>query len=151
MTTVPSRPTTVWQLAATTCVPLETVIFQAVAYGAWQPGGVIAAEWSDSLSSILHSSTPWRRLVAGPGRQAEKAGSSGSEEADPVAAFAVQVVAALGRAVPVDDPDVARAAERAGLGRIEEDSFVGFPEEAASWSQLASGQLTFDELAAGRT
>jgi hypothetical protein len=147
MTTTPARPKTVWQLAKETGLPLEVVIFQSVYYDAWQPGGVIGAEWADSLSSILHSSTPWRR----PGGSAEIALARApiAIESEPATAFAKRVQRALGTSVPIGDPEVADAAVRADLGVRDGDMFTGHADEAATWDQLAKGDLAFDQLELG--
>ncbi|MDA8312283.1 MAG: hypothetical protein M0Z46_17085 [Actinomycetota bacterium] len=141
MTTIPAKPTTVWQLAAETGVSLEVVIYQAVAYGAWLPGGEISAEWGDSLASILHSSTPWRRQGAPAG-----AGPDGASES--VTAFAARVLAHLGQVVNVGNTDVADGAVGAGLGERDGEQFTGYPDEASVWAQLANGEITLAELSA---
>lgn len=145
MTTDPSRPKTVWQLAQDTDQPLATVIFQAVAYDAWQSGGMIAAEWVDSLSSILHGRSPWRR----PGAPAGVPVTNALTAAEPAAEFARRVLHDLGSPVLVGAPEIADAAERAELGVRNGETFTGHADEAARWASLAKGEITLDELVPG--
>ena len=147
MTTIPALPKTVWQLAKETGQPLETVIFQAVAYRAWQPGGVISAEWADPLSSILHGARPWHRPDTPVGAMGAGEPVVGVEL---IEAFAQRVQHALGSPVPVGDPQLAEAAMRVGLGQREGDAFTGHADQAACWDSLAKGELTLDDLAPER-
>lgn len=143
MTTIPARATTVWRLAHETGVPLEVAIFQAVAYGAWLPGGEISAEWADSLSSILHSSSPWRRAGA------TVMTTTDSPVGDLVVAFAERVLSHLGHPVEISDATLADRAVRASLGELDGAGFTGYADEAATWSQLARGEITLDEVVPG--
>jgi hypothetical protein len=135
-------PSTVWELARSTNQPLEVVIFQAVAYGAWEPGGTISAQWADSLRSLLHGSRPWRRTGTAPASAEAAHVLEG-----PVADFAAAVLTQLGRPIPVTDPETASRLAAAGLGEVNDDRFVGYPEEATTWAQLASSELSLEDLA----
>ena len=88
----------------------------------------------------LRGSTPWRR----PGGPAAPTTSTLNPEA--VDAFARRVLGSLGSPVQIGDRAVAAAAAYADLGVIGDDTFTGFPEEAATWSQLATGERTLDKL-----
>ena len=134
-------PTTVWELARSADQQLGVVIFQAVAYGAWEPGGTISAQWGDSLRSLLHGSRPWLRAGTAPTQPA-----AGNEPAEAVTNFTTAVLAQLGQPVPLTDPEAAARLATAGLGEVSDGWFVGYPEEAATWTQLASGQLSLDDL-----
>ena len=89
--------------------------------------------WADSLSSTLHSSTPWRRQ--GP--------------PESVTAFAERVLSYLGQGIEVGDSSAADEAVRAGIGKRDGGTFTGYPDEAAVWAQLAGGEFTLDELTPG--
>jgi hypothetical protein len=148
--------TNVWELAAATRQPLEVVIFQAVAYNAWQPGGRIGSEWAESLTQVLAGSHPWRRVVS------QRAVSDDVDAAhevldllaldadvDPVAAFAESVLTKLGEPVAVTDPMLAGRLASAGLGELTDDGFVGYPDELVTWSQLSHGEVGVEDLPAG--
>jgi hypothetical protein len=153
--------TTVWELAAATGQPLEVVIFQAVAYGAWNEGGRIDAEWAAALSGVLSGSHPWKRVVGhdtgtsgdtaatdvevGAGDEADPVALDGTE-GSPTATFAAAVLANLGQPVPVADATLAERLAAAGLGEISAEGFSGYAEEAPALSQLAHGSLNLAEL-----
>lgn len=141
--------TTVWELAAATNQPLEVVIFQAVAYKAWNPGGTIDSEWAAVLTGVLGGSHPWQRTTThapdvadtDTAHQPDVAGTA----TDP-AAFAAAVLAQLGQRTTITDPAMAERLVAAGLGDIDAAGFVGYPEEAPTWAQLANGTMSIDDL-----
>ena len=154
MSSVPPRPTTVWNLTEVTGQPLEVVVFQAVAYGAWTVDGIIPSDWSDGLTGVLRGSQPWRRQTHRsttednwPARDASEPGSE--TEPNLIVDFAAVVLENLGNAVSITDPVTADRMVAAGLGTtLDSNNFVGFPEEAATWSSLATGKLRVEDLSA---
>ncbi|MBW3613921.1 MAG: hypothetical protein KY439_01240 [Actinobacteria bacterium] len=150
-----TRDTTVWALAEATGQPLEVVIFQAVAYEAWNPGGAIGADWASALTGVLNGSHPWRRQTHHHATESLEAGDeapavieveTGGEGGRPQAAFAAAVLGALGSAVTVEDTALCEQLSGCGLGEMTVNGFVGFPEEAPTWAQLAAGTITVEEL-----
>ncbi len=154
--------TTAWSLARQSGQPLEVVIFQAVAYGAWKEGGIIESDWAAVLTGVLHGTHSWRRQTySGIGDRdgplvTEKDGATVASERVPAgiapgdseAEFAGTVLANLGIAVEIGGNDLAyaQALSTARLGSFDGNSFTGFADEAVTWSALAAGELTVAEL-----
>lgn len=141
--------TTVWELAMATNQPLEVVIFHAVAYKAWNPGGTINSEWAAVLTGVLGGSHPWQRTTTHPPTpDMAAAGHNTAHQLAPdgAAAFAAAVLAHLGRRTVITDQAMAERLAGAGLGDIDPTGFLGYPEEAPTWAQLANGTLGLDDL-----
>lgn len=118
---------TIWDLADQTGQPLATVIHQAVHVGAWQPNGVIGADWAETLIPILSGGDPWRAPVApkpaNPRRIAE------AFLADP------------DRPLDLNDDTMAARLVELGLAHNDNGVLLGAIESVPEWNRIASGEL----------